>query len=107
MRDSLMWLCLRVNNRGPIGFVPAYLRVFSRDRKRVKRTAEQEVVVTPVCPGRLAAVAGRSRVKLAVGMKPFALTQGKRLVIELADADGGRVLDLVVKGKELLRAKKG
>jgi hypothetical protein len=105
LRDSLLWLCLRLSNRTAIGFMPAYVRVFVEDRKRLKRTASQEVTVMPVYSSPLSAVSGRGSQRLTVGLTPFALARGKNLVIELADASGDRVLALKMKGKMVLRAR--
>jgi hypothetical protein len=40
-----------------------------------------------------------------MGMTPFVPGKGKRLVVELSDADGGRVLALKVKAKTVLKAR--
>ena len=105
LRDSLLWICLGMYNRTPIGFAPAYLRVYVEDKKRIKRTASQQVTVVPVYPPRLAAVRGNSGASLALGLTPFVPARGKRLVVEMADSSGGRVLVLRVKGKKVLVAK--
>jgi hypothetical protein len=88
-----------------VGFTPSYMRVFIEDRKKVKRMASQDVAVVPVYAAHLGPVAGNTSVSLAEGFAPFALAKGKRLVVEMADGPGGRVLVLRVKGKKLLRAR--
>jgi len=105
LRDGLLWMCLRVEDRVQVGFTPSYMRVFIEDKKKVKRTASQDVVLLPVYPARLGPVAGDGSVSVAAGFVPFALARGKRLVVEMADEAGGRVLVLRVKGKKVLKAK--
>lgn len=105
LRDSLLWLCLRVSNRTMIGFKPAFLRVFVEDRRQVKRTASQEVVIMPVYSDRLQTVLGDSTRSMVLGLEPMTLAREKKMVIELADAGGGRHMMLGVKGKVLLKAR--
>jgi len=106
LRDSLLWLGLRLCNRTAIGFSPAYLRVLVVDQKRVKRLASQEVTVAPVYMPPLVAIPGNDCRLLCIGLTPFALGSGKKLVVEMADENGDRVLALAVKGKVVLRARK-
>jgi len=106
LRDSLLWLCVELRNRVTIPFTSSYLRLYVEDRKRVKRMASQQVTVAPVvAPGSLR-VPGDSLVRVALGLEPLVLAKGKRLVVEVADATGGRVLVLGLKGKVLLRARR-
>jgi len=107
LRDSLLWLSLRLRNRTRIGFTPASVRVFVVDRKQIKRTASQEVFLAPIYESRLSSVAGDSTAALVLGMEPFTLARGKKMVIEVADRSGGRELRLVLKGKMVLRARVG
>jgi hypothetical protein len=106
LRDSLLWLSLRVTDGTMIAFRPVYVRVFVEDTKRVRRTASQRVEVSPVYTGMLPVVLGGGSGSLVLGLVPFAPGKGKRLVVELADAGGGRDLVLRVKGKRVLRARK-
>lgn len=105
LRDGLMWLCFRVSSGTRIAFTPAFVRVFTEDRKKMKRTATQEVDLMPVYAGRLASVAGHGSLVFAQGFRPFTVARGKRLVVQLADDAGGRSMELVVKRKVLLKAR--
>ncbi len=104
LRDSLEWVVLELSNRSQIPFRPGYARFFVEDRKQVKRKAVQELAVAPVYDGVPGDVAGRRRVRFAVGFSPFTVPRDKRLVVELAGADG-RTVTLDVKSKVLLRAR--
>jgi conjugative transposon TraN protein len=106
LRDSLMWFCFRVRNATQIGFYPAYLRMFIEDKKKVKRTATQEVDVVPVYPFHLRGIPGQESGSFVVGFVPFAVAKGKRVVVQLADQSGGRSLELVVKERTVLKARK-
>jgi Domain of unknown function (DUF4138) len=106
LRDSLLWLCMELRNGVTIPFVSSYLRLYVENKKRVKRMASQQVTLaTVVAPGSLR-VPGDSILRVALGLEPLVLAKGKRLVVEVADATGGRVLVLGLKGKVLLRARR-
>jgi conjugative transposon TraN protein len=107
LRDSLEWLVLEVADRSQIPFLPGYARFFVQDRKAVKRKAVQEWSLGPVYNGMPAEVRGEQRVRFAVGFTPFTVPPDKRLVVELAGLDGGRTVELTIKSKVLLRARKG
>jgi hypothetical protein len=107
LHDGLMWLCFRVNNGTRIAFTPAFVRVYTEDRKKMKRTATQDVDLTPVYAGRLASVPGRGTLVFAQGFRPFTVARGKRLVVQLADDAAGRSMELVVKRRVLLKARRG
>jgi conjugative transposon TraN protein len=104
LRDSLEWVVLKLSNRSQIPFRPGYARFFVQDRKQVKRKAVQEVGLAPVYNGMVGEVAGDARVRFALGFAPFTVPRDKRLVVELAGADG-RTVTLTVKSNVLLRAR--
>lgn len=107
LRDSLFWLSIELRDRTAMGCTPGELRMYTEDRKRVKRTATQEVDISPVYAERIAAVPGLSRQATAIGSHPFVVGRGKRLVIAFSDEAGDRQVVLRVKRKVLLRGRRG
>lgn len=105
MRDGLMWLSFRVRNESRIGFTPGYVRIFIEDRKKVKRTASQDVDLPPAFAGKLPAISGRGAAVFAQGFIPFTVGKGKKLLVQLVDDGGGRSLELVIRRKVLLKAR--
>jgi len=105
LRHELLWLCFKVENHSGISFTPAFVRVFEEDKKKVKRTATQDLELAPVYASKLGDVQGRQTVLFTEAFRPFTVGKGKRLVVQLADDTGGRSLELVVKRKVLLGAK--
>jgi len=107
LRDSLLWLSLNLRDRTAIGSGALSLRIYTEDKKRVKRTATQELDITPVYADGIGPLHGFGRRTIAVGLHPFVLGHGKRLVILVLDRDGNRQVALRVKGKVLIRARRG
>jgi hypothetical protein len=103
--DGRLWLGLEWENRSPIVYTPLYARWYIRDRRQVRRTAMQELPLEPLPTGGPVSVASDSVVHSWAGFAPFALARDKELVLEVAEKGGGRVLELVIKHQELLKAK--
>lgn len=105
LRDGLMWFCFLVHNGSRIGFTPAYMRCSMEDGRQVKRKASQELDLVPVYGEAPGFVPGEDSRIVALAFTPFALARGKRMVVTLGDASGGRNLELVVKRKVVLRGR--
>jgi conjugative transposon TraN protein len=103
LKDSLLWFVLRISNHSLIPYHPEYLRLFTVDRKRAKRTAIQEVSMEPVYEKLPAAVEGN--VSFALGFASFTIARDKKLILEVAERGGGRVMTLPISCKMLLRAR--
>jgi hypothetical protein len=106
MLDSLLWLAIDLRDRTAMGFTPGSLRIYIEDKKKVKRTATQDVDADPVWLEPLGRIGGFDRQAAAVAFRPFVVGRGKRLVIAVGDETGNRQVVLKVKGKVLLRARR-
>jgi conjugative transposon TraN protein len=105
VKDSLLWLVCRLSNRSHVPFQPAYVRLFIVDRKRGKRTAIQQVPLTPVYIAPVGVVAGSGTQTLAVAYSIFTVAKEKKLVLEIAEENGGRLLTIPLSHKIVLRAQ--
>jgi Conjugative transposon, TraM/Domain of unknown function (DUF4138) len=105
LQDSLLWIAVHWRNHSPIGYQPDYCRWVIRDRRSIKRTAVQELVLEPVYKPTLAVIAGDSIVGQWTAFRPFALAKDKELVLEIGEKNGGRTLELAIGHQHLLHAK--
>lgn len=106
-QDSLLWLILDLRDKTPMGIRRVSLRLYTQEKKTVKRTASQELEISPVYSEGVGALAGLGRSAVAVAIRPLFLRRGRRLVVVIADAAGDRQVVLRVKGKVLAGARKG
>jgi len=106
LQDSVLWFATRWVNHSPIGYQPEYCRWIVRDRRVLKRTAQQEEVLEAMYAPKPVMVAGDSVVMQWTGFRAFAPGRDKELVIEAGERNGGRAMKVVVGHKEILRAKK-
>jgi conjugative transposon TraN protein len=106
LSGAQLWLRLQLSNDSQIDFRPAYMRFFLRDKKRAKRTALREIELSPVYRRELPVVFGGREGTCVMGFEPFTIPSHQQLIIQLGDESGGRVLQLTVKHKQLLQARK-
>jgi hypothetical protein len=65
--DSLVWLAGRIRNRSQLDFDVSRVRLFTEDRKRVKRMAIQEGELEPVWTSGVGSVAGETTACFTLG----------------------------------------
>lgn len=105
VQDGLVWFGLEWVNRSPMPYRPVYARWTIRDRRAFRRTALQELALTPIRASALPCVAGDSVYHSWAGFPAFAMAKEKELVLEVGEQGGGRVLKLTISSHELLKAK--
>jgi hypothetical protein len=103
--DSLTWLVGRIRNQRVTDFSLVRIRLYTQDRKRVKRMAIQEAEIDPVFSdiGAVVISGGGAR-DFAVSYRGISVPTGKRLLLEMTDRDGLRVIRVRVPLKKLLSA---
>lgn len=100
-----LWFGLEWANHSAIGYKPAYIRWYIRDHRAFRRTAIQELPLSPLRLDVLQLVAGVSIVHSWTGFTPFTIAKDKELVVQAGEKEGGRVLTMVIGHKQLLHAK--
>jgi hypothetical protein len=106
LKDGLLWMSFRARNHSSVDFIPGGMRFVVQDRKRVRRTAVQSIEVQLVYVGSASELAGGGELSLVAALHALTIAKGKQLVVEWREADDGRRVQLVIRGKLLLRAKK-
>ncbi len=106
LKDEVLWFALTVHNSSAITYIPEYTRWFIRDRRVFRRTAVQELPLTPIYQSEQPTVVGDSTRSSWIGFHPFSLTKDKELVIETGEKRGGRVMQLVLHDKHWRTIKK-
>lgn len=104
--DNNLWLKLWLRNDSQVDFKPTYVRFFLRDKKRSRRTALHEREIFPVYVPLYKITKGETTSIWTIGFTPFSVPKQQRLIIQVGDESGGRVLNLRIKSKFFLRAHK-
>jgi len=106
VREGTLFYQLHFINTTPIDYDVDALRFYIRDKRGEKRTAQQELVLTPLSLALpVEKIAGHSSLTTAVALPKFTVPDAKYFGIELLERSGGRHLLLKVANKHLFKAK--
>ena len=105
-REKLLFFRLSLGNHSHLDYDVDSVRFLIRDRKST-RTSIATVRSLPALYtyGNVHSIRGKSREESVIVLPQFTLPDGKRLVIEVTEKNGGRKLQLFVDNFTLLRSR--
>ncbi|MBB4804553.1 conjugative transposon TraN protein [Flavobacterium nitrogenifigens] len=99
IHDDIMYFRLAVENASKINYEIDQLRFFIRDQKKSRRTASQEIEIMPVFAlNELKTVADKSEAAAVYALPKFTIPEQRCLTIQLIENNGGRHLEVDIKG---------
>jgi conjugative transposon TraN protein len=106
--DDILYFQVQLKNSSPINYDLNFLRFHIRDKQKLKRTASQEIEMVPVLVlGDLKqAITKHEDLLLVFAIPKFTIPDAKVLKISLQEKNGGRHLNLTLKNKHLMKAKR-
>jgi conjugative transposon TraN protein len=106
IHENTLFARLQLKNTTNINYDVEQLRFYIRDKNQGKRTATQELEIKPLLiDGDTAVIRGTSKNTLVVALPKFTIPDGKNLIAEIMEKDGGRHLALKIKNRKLIKAK--
>jgi conjugative transposon TraN protein len=106
IHEDVMFLKFDFKNNSNINFDIDQLHFYIRDKVKAKRTASQEIELTPLSiTGNTTVIRGESKEPWIVALHKFTIPDGKFLSIEIMEKNGGRNLLLKVKNRKIMKAK--
>lgn len=107
IEGDLTYFHFNIANRSNIPFDVDILRLFVRDKQKLKRTATQEVIETPIyVHGQVSRIDGKSNTDVVYILPKFTIPDAKVLVIQLMEKRGGRHLEMHIKNRPIVHARK-
>ncbi len=107
IRNNVFYFQLKLHNRSNIPYDIEMLRFLIRDDQKAKRTASQDIELTPLyLYGDTSSVKEGSKHILVVSVPKFTIPNRKRLLIQLMEGNGGRHLELKVRNRTIVKARK-
>nr|WP_314896883.1 conjugative transposon protein TraN [uncultured Flavobacterium sp.] len=104
IRDDVMYYRIKVTNNSKINYDIDQLRFFIRDNKKVKRTASQEIEITPIyILNNAVKIEGETENTFVFALPKFTIPEKKYLAMQLMEKNGGRHVELHVKNKKLVQ----
>lgn len=101
-----LFMKIRLENESSIDYTIAYLRCCIKDRKKARRTASQEITLTPIyTQGLNTEIKSHDQNDGLLVFPKFTIPDEKYIWIELQEKQGSRVLGCKLSGKKILRAQ--
>ncbi len=103
-------LCYRfeLKNNSTLDYSVDFPRFYIRDKKRVKRTAQQEDEIVPVHiyyeTGKT--TRGKNKQTMVVAFSKFTIADKKNFVVQLFEKGGDRHVNIKIDGTEIIKARK-
>jgi conjugative transposon TraN protein len=104
IREDVMYYRINVTNNSKISYDIDQLRFFIRDTKKVRRTASQEIEITPIyILNNAVKIDGQAENTFVFALPKFTIPEQKHLAIQLMEKNGGRHVELHVKNTKLVQ----
>jgi conjugative transposon TraN protein len=104
--NNLIYFHTELKNSSNVPFNVDYISFKIVDRKVAKRTAIQQQSIGPLrIYNELKVIGGKKTERTVFALPRFTLPEGKQLLIELNEKDGGRHQSFTLKNDDLIRAK--
>ena len=106
VHNDLLYLHTEIKNQSNVPFDVDYITFKIVDKKVAKRTAIQEQVLFPLRAYNYAVrVAGKQSERTVFCLQKFTIPDGKQLVVEMNEKNGGRHQTFVVENEDLVQAE--
>nr|WP_294921731.1 conjugative transposon protein TraN [uncultured Flavobacterium sp.] len=104
IREQVMYYRIKVTNNSKISYDIDQIRFFIRDAKKVKRTASQEIEITPnYILNDVDKIEAEAENIFVFALPKFTIPEKKYLAIQLMEKNGGRHLEEHVKNPKLVQ----
>lgn len=95
-----------MKNNSNVSYDVDNIKFTIKDRQKSKRTATQETEITPIYKfGNFEKVQADSVSSAVIALPKFTLPDSKFLAIQVLEKNGGRDLGLVLKNRQIMKAK--
>jgi conjugative transposon TraN protein len=103
--QSLLWFTFRLVNHSLIGYQSEYIKFLIVDKKKGTRTAVQQSEIKPVFGLNPVFADGNSKNVFVFAFPAFTIPKKKKIIIQVGEKNGGRLLELHVSHKAVLKAR--
>ncbi|MFT4152235.1 conjugative transposon protein TraN [Parafilimonas sp.] len=105
IHDDIMLLRFNIINNTDVNYDIGQLRLYIHDEKKARRTATQEIEISPLLVyNNISKVSGRTDHTTVLGVPRFTIPDKKYLSVQLMERNGGRNIELHVKNKKIVKA---
>jgi conjugative transposon TraN protein len=104
--NDFLYFHIQTKNTSQVPFDMDFIRIKIVDKKAAKRTAIQEQVIYPVRAYRYnTRIPGKKSERTVFALPKFTIPDGKHLIVELFEKNGGRHQSFIVENRDIIHAK--
>jgi len=105
--DDVMFYQIGIKNKTQIGYDTDFFRFYVRDKKRMKRTAQQEQELKPLFVYREHGnvIAGKTQACIVVAFKKFTIADHMDFILQSFEKNGDRNPELKISGEYIVKAR--
>jgi len=105
--DDVIFFRVDIKNKTQIDYALDFIRFYVRDKKRIKRTAEQEQELSPLYmyKNQGDVIAGKTIASVVIAFKKFTIADHKNFAVQLFEKGGDRNPELKIDGSDIIRAQ--
>lgn len=105
IKEDVLYFQLSLMNNSSLDFTINHFRFYISDKKKPKRTAVQEIELTPLhINGNVSEVKANSTSTVVVALQKFTIPDAKYLGIQIIEKNGGRHLFMKAGNKKIMQA---
>jgi len=105
--DNFLYLHTQIKNTTNVPYDIDFIRLKIVDKKMAKRTAVQETIVVPVrAHNYVTRVNGNTTERTVFAIEKITIPNGKQLVVDVYEQNGGRHQSFVIQNEDLIRAER-
>jgi len=105
VNNEVLYCRVKIHNRSNLNYGIDQLRFFIWDQKKSKRTATQEIEVTPLYIYQpIEKVEGRKEYTVVYALSKFTIPDKKYMAIQLFEKNGGRHLEVRIKNNTIIQS---
>lgn len=103
IHQNVMYFRILLGNNSRINYEVDQLRFFIRDQKKSKRTASQEIEISPLfATPNISKISDHCELLLVFAIPKFTIPEKKHFTLQLIEKNGGRHIELNVKNSDLI-----
>jgi conjugative transposon TraN protein len=106
LKDNALWFLFEAKNYSFLDYQPDYLKCFLQDKTKASRRAIQETELPRVYPQAFPkSVPGKNKRQFVLAFDPFTFSKDKKMLVQLSETNGRRLLALSIDHKVILKAR--
>ncbi len=106
IKDEVLFCRINLQNHSDVSYGIDQLRFYIRDQNKSKRTASQEIEISPLyVKGDTAVVAGKTEKVFVFALPKFTIPEKKYFAVEIMEKSGGRNLQFSAGNSVIVKAK--